>query len=114
MILQSDTHRKRADTSRKKDQKIFPCLNVVVTQRATVFQLFSGENQSLLIRRDTLLVLDLRLHIVDGVRRLHVESDGLPREGLHKDLDGYFLCITISILRYCQTNRRCARAFFTY
>ena len=33
-----------------------------------------------------LLVLDLGLDIVDGVRRLHLESDGLTREGLDKDL----------------------------
>merc|ERR1719430_1702738 len=34
------------------------------------------------------LLLDLVLHILDGVRRLHLEGDGLAREGLHKDLHG--------------------------
>jgi hypothetical protein len=34
----------------------------------------------------TLLVLDLLLHILDGVGRLHLEGDRLAREGLHKDL----------------------------
>jgi hypothetical protein len=36
----------------------------------------------------TLLVLNLLLHILDGVRRLHLKGDGLAREGLHEDLHG--------------------------
>ena len=34
----------------------------------------------------TFLVLDLALDIVDGVRALHLQSDGLASERLHKDL----------------------------
>jgi hypothetical protein len=34
----------------------------------------------------TLLVLDLLLHILNGVRGLHLEGDGLASEGLDKDL----------------------------
>lgn len=30
--------------------------------------------------------LDLGLHIVDGVRRLHLKGDSLTREGLDEDL----------------------------
>ena len=30
--------------------------------------------------------LNLCLHIVDGVRRLHLKGDGLTREGLDEDL----------------------------
>uniref|UniRef100_A0A453CNI3 Uncharacterized protein n=1 Tax=Aegilops tauschii subsp. strangulata TaxID=200361 RepID=A0A453CNI3_AEGTS len=37
-------------------------------------------------RGDALLVLDLGLDIVDGVRALNLQSDGLPRQGLHEDL----------------------------
>lgn len=33
-----------------------------------------------------LLVLDFGLDIVDGVGRLHLEGDRLPREGLDEDL----------------------------
>jgi hypothetical protein len=33
-----------------------------------------------------LLVLDLGLDIVDGVRGLNLEGDGFAREGLHEDL----------------------------
>jgi hypothetical protein len=39
-----------------------------------------------LVRWDTLLVLNLRLDVVDGVRRLDFESDGLPGQSLHEDL----------------------------
>ena len=66
-------------------------LNVVVRQSSAVFQLLSGENQTLLIRGNSLLVLDLGLDIVDGVRRLHIESDSLSRQGLYKDLHGRLL-----------------------
>jgi hypothetical protein len=80
-------------------------LDVVVRKGAAVFELLAGEDQALLVRWDALLVcadklvysqrysqrpfqhtLDLALDIVDGVGRLHLEGDGLPREGLDKDL----------------------------
>jgi len=32
--------------------------------------------------------LNLGLHIVDGVRRLHLKGDGLTREGLDENLHG--------------------------
>jgi hypothetical protein len=46
-------------------------LNVVVGQGTTIFELLAGENQTLLIRRDAFLVLNLSLDILDGVRRLY-------------------------------------------
>lgn len=52
-------------------------LDVVVRQGTTILQLFAREDQALLVGRDTLLILDLRLHIVDGVRRFNFQSDGL-------------------------------------
>jgi hypothetical protein len=52
-------------------------LNVVVAKGAAVFELLASEDKTLLIRRDTLLVLDLALDIVDGVRRLNLKGDGL-------------------------------------
>jgi hypothetical protein len=61
-------------------------LDVVVSQGASVLQLLPGEDQPLLVRRDSLLVLDLSLDIVDGVAALHLEGDGLPSQGLHEDL----------------------------
>ena len=42
-------------------------LDVVVRESAAILKLLSGEDQSLLVGWDTLLVLDLALDIVDGV-----------------------------------------------
>ena len=39
-------------------------------------------------RYSPLLVLDLGLDIVDGVRGLNLESDGLSSQSLYKDLHG--------------------------
>ena len=50
-------------------------LNVVVEESATMLELFSGKDQSLLIRWDSLLVLDLGLDVVDSVGRFDFESD---------------------------------------
>ena len=61
-------------------------LDVIVRKGAAILQLLAGEDQALLIRGDTLLILDLGLHVVDGVRGLHLERDGLPSEGLDEDL----------------------------
>ena len=61
-------------------------LDVVVTEGSTVFELLSGENESLLIGWDAFLVLDLSLDVINGVRRLDVEGDGLSCKGLNEDL----------------------------
>ena len=52
-------------------------LNVVVGQGAAVLELLASENETLLIRGNALLVLDLRLDVVDGIRGLNLEGDGL-------------------------------------
>ena len=61
-------------------------LNVVIRESATILQLLASENQALLIRGDTLLVLNLCFHVVDGVGRFDLQSDRLTREGLNEDL----------------------------
>ena len=57
-------------------------LDVVVGESAAILKLLAGKDQALLIRGDALLVLDLGLDIVDGVRGLDLEGDGLARQGL--------------------------------
>ena len=47
-----------------------------------ILQLLAGKDQSLLVRGNALLVLNLRLDIVDGIRGFHLEGDGLAGEGL--------------------------------
>merc|ERR1712180_30468 len=61
-------------------------LDVIVRQSPAVLQLFSSKDQPLLVWRDSFFVLDLGLHVFDGVRRLNLESNGLTGQGLHKDL----------------------------
>jgi hypothetical protein len=52
----------------------------VIREGSSILELLSGEDQSLLVRGDTLLVLDLGFDVVDGVGRLHLEGDGLARK----------------------------------
>ena len=61
-------------------------LNVVVIQSSSILQLFSGEDKALLIRWNALLILNLGLHVVDGIRRLNLQGDRLTRESLDKNL----------------------------
>jgi hypothetical protein len=62
-------------------------LDVVVGKGASILQLLAGEDQSLLIRRNTLLVLDLGLDVIDSVRRLDIQGDGLTWGGLCNSLN---------------------------
>uniref|UniRef100_G3QA54 Uncharacterized protein n=1 Tax=Gasterosteus aculeatus TaxID=69293 RepID=G3QA54_GASAC len=61
-------------------------LDVVVGEGAAIFQLLAGKDQPLLIWGDAFLILDLGLHVLDGVAGLDLQRDGLASEGLHKDL----------------------------
>merc|ERR1712093_267526 len=61
-------------------------LNIVVRQRTAILELLAGENETLLVRWDTLLVLNLGLNVIDGVGRFNFKSNCLSSEGLHKDL----------------------------
>ena len=55
-------------------------LNVVVRKGAAILKLLSSENQTLLIWGDSLLVLNLSLHILDRIGGLDVESNSLSCE----------------------------------
>ncbi|KAL5728250.1 hypothetical protein ACHQM5_001362 [Ranunculus cassubicifolius] len=61
-------------------------LDVVISKGTTIFQLLSSKNKTLLIWRDAFLVLNLSLHIVNGIGALHLQSDSLPSKSLDKDL----------------------------
>jgi hypothetical protein len=63
-------------------------LDVVVGEGTAILELLSSEDKTLLIRRDTFFILNLGLHIVDGVGGLDIKGDGLAREGLNEDLHG--------------------------
>merc|ERR1712226_1692980 len=61
-------------------------LNVVIRKSSAILKLLAGEDQALLIGRDSFFILDLGLHVVDAVRGFHIKCDGFAREGLHKYL----------------------------
>jgi hypothetical protein len=61
-------------------------LNIVVTQSAAILKLLTGKDKTLLIRRNTFLVLNLGFDVVNGVRGLDIKCDGLTSEGLYENL----------------------------
>jgi len=61
-------------------------LDVVVGEGSAVFKLFSCEDESLLIWRNTFFVLDLGFDILNGISWLDIEGDSLTSEGLDEDL----------------------------
>ena len=61
-------------------------LDVVIRESAAIFELLSSEDKSLLIGWDSFLVLDLGLDVLNGVRWLDIEGDGLSSESLDEDL----------------------------
>ena len=82
-------------------------LDVVVAQGATIFQLLTSKDQTLLIWGNAFLILDLSLHVFDGVRWFNLKGDGLASEGLDEDLhttsqtqhkmeSGFFLDVVIA------------------
>uniref|UniRef100_M3XV55 Uncharacterized protein n=1 Tax=Mustela putorius furo TaxID=9669 RepID=M3XV55_MUSPF len=61
-------------------------LDVVIRKSVAIFQLLAGKDKPLLIVGDALFILDLGLHILDGVIGLHLQGDGLAGQGLHENL----------------------------
>jgi len=87
-LARGATNRGMATTKAQHEMQGGLLLDVVIGKSATVLELLAGEDQTLLIRGDTLLVLDLGLHILDGIGSLDLEGDGLAREGLDENLHG--------------------------
>ena len=61
-------------------------LNVVVRKSTAVLELLSSKDKTLLVGRDTFLVLNLSLDVVDRVGRLHLKGDRLTSQSLDEDL----------------------------
>ena len=55
--------------------------NVVIGERAAIFQLLASKDEALLVRWDPFLVLDRCMHVINGVTGLHVQCNGFAREG---------------------------------
>ena len=60
-------------------------LDVVVRESATVLELLSRKNKTLLIRWNALLILNLGLDVVDGIGWFYIQSNGFTSEGLYED-----------------------------
>merc|ERR1712223_1653092 len=61
-------------------------LDVVVREGAAILELLTGKDQPLLIWGNALLVLNFGLHVLNGVRRLNLEGDGLASQSLDENL----------------------------
>ena len=74
-------------TTKTKDQ-IYSrfLLDIIIRNDASILELLSSKDQTLLVRSNALLVLDLCLHVFDRVTWLHIQGDGLSGQCLHKDL----------------------------
>jgi hypothetical protein len=61
-------------------------LDVVVCQGSAILQLLAREDKTLLVGGNSLLVLDLGLYIVYGIRGVHFQGDGLTSKRLDEYL----------------------------
>ena len=61
-------------------------LDVVIGKSSAILKLFASKDETLLIWRDSLLILDLGFDVLDGVRGLDFQGDGLAGEGLNENL----------------------------
>merc|ERR1712031_68262 len=83
------THRakfSKAATEAKHKVKSGLLLDVVVRKSTPVFKLLASKDQALLIRRDTLFILNLRFNIVDGIAGFHIKGNGFASQCLHENL----------------------------
>ena len=73
-------------------------LDVVIGQGVAILQLLASEDQTLLIKRDSLLVLNFLFHIYDGVAWFDHDHQGISFtcERFFKDLHGCNLSLSRS------------------
>ena len=86
VFLRWSTECSHTTTKTKHKMKSALLLDVVITNCPTILKLLSSKDQTLLIRRNALLVLDLGLHVVDQITWLNFNSDCLASQSLHKNL----------------------------
>ena len=82
----ADERSEREELQRGPGREARTLLDVVVRQSAAVLELLAREDQTLLVGRDALLVLDLGLDVIDRVRGLDLKGDGLAGESLNENL----------------------------
>ena len=62
-------------------------LDVIVLKGTAVFQLLTSKDQALLIGRNTFLVLNLGLDVINRIGRLNIKGDGFSSKGPTKAID---------------------------
>ena len=101
--LEPRTTQTAPETKHKMDGRLL--LDVVVGESAVVFELFAGEDETLLVGRDAFLVLDFGLDIGDGVGWLDLERDGFACKGFHENLHVgclWLYCIRDKLISVCR------------
>jgi len=88
VLLSEDLKRRLDDTTSESEDQMESglLLDVVVGKGSAILELLTSEDESLLVWRDSFLVLDLGLDIFDSVGSLDLKGDGLTRKGLNEDL----------------------------
>merc|ERR1712043_148502 len=76
--------RTTSKTKYKMESRFF--LDIVIRKSSAIFQLLSGKNQSLLVRRDTFFILDFLLHIFNGITGFNIKSDSFTSQSFDKYL----------------------------
>jgi len=61
-------------------------LDVVVRESSAILKLLASEDETLLVWRNSFLVLDLCLDVLDGVARLNLQGYSFTGEGFDEDL----------------------------
>merc|ERR1712213_105410 len=81
--LDEDLH--TSSQSENKMESAF-LLDVVIGEGSSVLELLSSKDQPLLVWGNAFLILNLGLHVLNGIRGLGLKSDGFPSKGLNEDL----------------------------
>ena len=79
-------HASLTTTESQNQMESWLFLDVVVREGSAILKLLSGKDQSLLIWRDSFLVLNLGFDVLNGVSGFNIQSDCLSSESLDEDL----------------------------
>merc|ERR550534_1583347 len=86
LCQQTQTRLNHATSQSQHQMQSGLLLDIVIAQSTTVFQLFTSEDQALLIRRNSFFILNLCFDVIDGITWLDLKGDGLTCQGFYKDL----------------------------
>lgn len=102
--IQYNTIILEASTQAQDQMKSRFFLNIVIGKRSAIFELLTRKDETLLIRRNAFLVLNLGFHILDRVGRLDIERNGFAREGLDKNLN--HLCFLVDSFSHLDRSHK--------